>query len=68
MIDMMFREQYEGVVRMMDDSLITVGPFDTYEDCKDAIILLAVEELPEKETVKGFLINKSFINKAVAGG
>ena len=64
---MMFVEQFEAVVRLTDNSIVNLGPYDTYEECHDDAIRLAAKSLPT-ETVIGFMINKSFINKAVMGG
>ena len=63
----MFVEQFEAVVRLTDNSIVSLGPYDTYDECFDDAIRFAAKSLPT-ETVIGFMINKSFINKAVAGG
>ena len=64
---MMFVRKFEAVVRLTDNSLITLGPFDSYGECYDQVILYTAESLPI-ETVIGFMINETFINEALKGG
>ena len=58
---MMFVPRYEPICRLMDDSVISLGLFDSYERANDAAILYASENLPE-ERIKAYQIIKSYIN------
>lgn len=60
----MFREKYEPLVRMIDDSLVDMGLFDSYEEANDAAITLASCDLPT-ENVKCYTINKVYVNETV---
>ena len=61
---MQIKEKYEPIVRMIDDTVIDLGLFDTYEEANDAAIQLAARDLPT-ENVKAYQINKVYINVAV---
>ena len=58
---MLFEEKYEGIVRLADDTVATLGLFDSYYEAYDAVILTAAKDLPN-ESVKAFQINKVYIN------
>lgn len=58
---MKFSEQFEAIVRLCDDNLVSLGLFEEYDDAYDAAILQASVMLPE-ECVKCFQVNKVYIN------
>lgn len=58
---MMFVPRYEPICRLMDDSVISLGLFESYERANDEAILYASEKLPE-ERIKAYQIIKSYIN------
>ena len=61
---MRFIEVYEPMLRMDDDSVISLGLFASYELANDAAVLKASEQLPN-ETVKAYEIHKVYINEAL---
>lgn len=61
---MMFVPRYEPICRLMDDSVISLGLFESYERANDAAILYASEKLPE-ERIKAYQIIKSYVNTNV---
>lgn len=63
---MQFVEKYEPIVRMIDDSIVAMNLYDSYEEANDAVIQLAASDLPT-ENVKAYQINKVYVNAAVWG-
>lgn len=61
---MMFVEKFEPVCRTVEDTLVSRGLYDTYEEANDAAIAFAASRLPE-ETVKAYQIVKCYVNTAV---
>lgn len=61
---MRFVGKFEVMCRMINDEVITLGLFDTYEEANDAAIMQASVALPE-ECMKAFQINKVYINVPV---
>lgn len=60
---MMFVPMYEPVCRLVDDTVVSLGLFNSYEEANDAAIYRAAEKLPQ-ESVKAYQIIKSYINTA----
>lgn len=58
---MQFVEKYEAICRMIDDKVISLGLFDTYEEANDHAIMQASVALPQ-ECVKAYQIQKVYIN------
>ena len=61
---MRFVEKFEPIVRMIDDSIVDMGLYDSYEEANDAAITLAICDLPT-ENVKAYEIRKCYINTTV---
>lgn len=61
---MQFVEKFEAVCRMMDDNVVSLGLFDSYEEANDNAIIQASVTLPN-ECVKAYQINKVYINLPV---
>ncbi len=61
---MMFVIKYEPICILVDNSVITLGLFNSYEEANDAAISRASESLP-KESVRAYQINKCFCNAAI---
>lgn len=57
-------KKYEPIVRLVDDSVVSIGLFDTKEEAIDAALRLAISELPN-EKLKAYEIRKVFINTSV---
>lgn len=60
----MFVKRFEPMVRMIDDTVVDLGLYDSYEAANDAVIMFAARELPT-ETVKAYQIVEVNINTAV---
>lgn len=60
---MMFVPMYEPICRLVDDSVISLGLFNSYEEANDAAISRAAEKLPQ-ESIKAYQIIKSYVNTA----
>lgn len=60
---MTFVERFEPIVRTADDTLASLGLFNSYEEANDAAIMFASKNLPV-ETVKAYEIRKAYINVA----
>lgn len=58
---MMFVEKFEPIVRNIDDTVSSLGLFNSYEEANDKAIEYAYKDLP-KESVKAYQIVKSFVN------
>lgn len=58
---MQFVEKYEAICRMCNDSVVSLGLFDSYEDANDNAIMQASVALPQ-ECVKAYQIQKVYIN------
>ena len=61
---MMFVEKFEPICRTVDDTIVSRGLYDTYDEANDAAVSFAASRLPE-ETVKAYQIVKCYINEAV---
>ena len=57
-------KQYEPIVRLVDDNVVSIGLFDTKEEAIDATLRLAISDLPT-ETVKAYEIRKCYVNTTV---
>ena len=64
---MQFVKQFELVIVFTNNQAIIYGVYESYEEAYDAAIIEASKNLPI-ENVKGFTINETYLNKAVAGG
>lgn len=60
---MMFVPMYEPVCRLINDSIISLGLFNSYEEANDAAISRAADNLPQ-ESIKAYQIVKSYVNTA----
>ena len=58
---MQFVERYEAFCRIVNDDVISLGAFDTFEEAQDTAVRFASEELPT-ERVKAFQIQRVFLN------
>ena len=61
---MRFVVKFEAMCRMINDEVITLGLFDSYDEASDAAIMQASVALPN-ECMKAFQINKVYINVPV---
>lgn len=61
---MQFVERFEAICCMIDESVVSLGLFNTYEEANDAAIMQASCNLP-KECMKAYQINKVYINLPV---
>ena len=58
---MQFVERFETFCRLVNDEVISLGTFNTFEEAQDAALMFASEELPI-ERVKAFQIQRVFLN------
>ena len=61
---MRFVEKFEPICRMTDNSLRSLGLYDTYEEANDHAVMQASVNLPE-ECMKAYEIHKVYINVPV---
>ena len=61
---MLIKEKFEPICRLHDDTIISLGLFDSYGEAYDAAIIRAASQLPN-ETLKVFQINKVYVNIAL---
>ena len=62
---MRFVIKYEALCRLFDDTIISLGLYDSYEEANQAALFQAASKLPNEQTVKLYQINKLFINAIV---
>ena len=58
---MQFTEKFEVICRMIDDRVVSLGLFNSYEEANDCAIMQASVALPD-ECVKAYQIQKVYIN------
>ena len=61
---MKIQERYELICRLIDDNVISLGVFHTYDEAKQAGINQALVTQPD-ECIKSFQIMKVFVNTDV---
>ena len=61
---MMFVEKFEPICRTVDDTIVSRGLYNTFDEANDGAISFAASRLPE-ETVKAYQIVTCYVNEAI---
>jgi hypothetical protein len=61
---MRFKEKFQLIAQLVDNTVICLGYFDTYEDANDYAITVASSKLPD-ECIISYHISKHYCNLPV---